>query len=203
MKKKNFLVIGITGGIGMGKSTAAQAFESLGLPVFDADACVHHLLLDNKTVMKQIATEFPPCILHGWIDRRALFAAAFATPKKTKILEGILHPLVWRARDAFVRAAKKDKREGVVLDIPLLFETGADSACDKTLCVYTSAATQKERVLKRKNMTATKLRAVRARQWPIAKTRQLADAALDMDVSKKQARQAIEELWKRWSQETK
>ncbi len=201
MKKKRPLIIGLTGGLGMGKSTAAKMMGVLGLPVFDADACVRAALTRGGAAEAAIKKTFPTCFVRGRIHRPTLFALAFKNKNTLKKLEAILHPLVWKEREAFLRQAKKQNKEGVVLDIPLLFETGAERGCDKTVCVYTSAAVQKERTLKRKNMTGIKLKAIQARQMPVAKKRLLADASLDMSVSRKQARAMLAALWTLWKKE--
>ncbi len=201
MKKKRPLIIGITGGVGMGKSTAAKMLASLGLLVFDADACVREALAKGGAAEAKIRETFPDCFLRGRIHRPTLFALAFKNKNTLKKLESIMHPFVWAARDAFLKAAKKQNKDGVVLDIPLLFETGAEKACDKTLCLYTSTAIQKERVLKRKNMTPAKLKALQARQKPTREKRLMADACLDMGVSRKQARASLAALWTLWKKE--
>ncbi|MFA6279528.1 MAG: dephospho-CoA kinase [Bdellovibrionales bacterium] len=201
MKKKRFLIIGLTGGIGMGKSTALKMFAALGVAVFDADACVRAALAKGGAAEEKIKTVFPASFVRGRIHRPTLFTLAFHNKKTLAQLEAVLHPLVWKARDAAIAVARKQKSDGIVLDIPLLFETGAQSACDKTLCLYTSAAVQKERVLKRKNMTPAKLKVIQARQKPIAEKRLLADVSLDMGVSRKQAQAMIAALWALWKKE--
>lgn len=201
MKKKSPLIIGLTGGIGMGKSTAAKILASFDLPVFDADACVRAALAKGGAAEDAIKEAFPASFIRGRIHRPTLFALAFENKKALKKLEDTLHPLVWQERDAVIEQAKKQKKEGVVLDIPLLFETGAERGCDKTLCVYTSAAVQTARVLKRKNMTRAKLKAIQARQMPVAEKRLLADVSLDMGVSRRQARAMLAALWTLWKKE--
>jgi len=160
------MIIGLTGSIGMGKSTAAQILKKFGLPIYSADAAVHDLLKKNGAGVAPIARSFPGCVTRGAVDRKRLGREVFAQPKKLRQLERILHPLVRQKEKAFVMSARKAKAAAVVLEIPLLFETGAERRCDVTLCVTAPRAIQKARVLARPGMSEDKLKAILARQMP-------------------------------------
>ncbi len=163
------LVIGLTGGIGMGKSTVAAILKRMGFPVFSADEIVRNALKKNGAATARVARLFPETFKRGGIDRRRLAQIVFGQPGKLRRLERILHPLVWQAERAFLQKARKDKKRAVVLEIPLLFETGADKRCDITLCVSAPRAVQKARVLARPNMTKELFAAIVAQQMPGAK----------------------------------
>src|SRR3990170_2210076 len=126
------IVIGLTGSIGMGKSTAARIFSELGIPVFDSDAVVHDLYDRGE---KSVAAEFPGAVRDGRIDRKALSALLAGEPSRLSKLESIVHPLVRRAQDDFLRHARDTGEPLAVLDIPLLFETGRDRDVDKVVVV--------------------------------------------------------------------
>lgn len=174
-KTKRPLVIGLTGSIGMGKSTAAKILGSFDLPVFCADTAVHALLAPGGKAVKPAARLFPGAAKDRGIDRKALGREAFASAAKLQRLEKILHPLVRRAEKEFINKAKKSKTPAVVLEIPLLFETGADKLCDVTLCVSAPRTVQKKRVLGRAGMTPARFRAILKRQMPDRTKRRRAD----------------------------
>ena len=142
------LIVGLTGSIGMGKSTAAAHLRARGFPVFDADAEVHRLYAGGKAV-ELIERAFPGTTAGGVIDRAKLSAALLAQPQRFADLEAIVHPLVRDAERAFLRDAKARGIEVAVLEIPLLFETGADKLVDVSVVVSAKPEVQRERLLKR------------------------------------------------------
>ena len=160
------MIIGLTGGIGMGKSTAAKILAEFGLPIYSADKAVHDLLKKNGKGVKPVAKQFPAALINHSIDRETLGQIVFGKEAELKKLEKILHPLVQEVEAAFVKKAKNTKRKAVVLEIPLLFETRADKRCDVVLCVTAPKDVQKARVLSRKGMTSAKFKAILARQMP-------------------------------------
>jgi dephospho-CoA kinase len=171
------LLIGLTGSIGMGKSTAAARFRHNGLPVIDADALVHELY--NGEAVAPIEAAFPGSTAGGRVDRQRLSAQLLAKPAGFKTLESIVHPLVQAAERRALAAAKAEGATGAVLEIPLLFETGGDARVDVTVVVSASAEIQRRRVLARPGMTAEKLDAILARQLPDAEKRARADFVVD------------------------
>jgi dephospho-CoA kinase len=165
------IIIGLTGSIGMGKSTTATMLRKLGCAVHSADSVVHRLLARNGAAVAAVAELFPATLQDGAIDRQRLGALVFADPAKRQQLEAILHPLVRQAETAKRDRALAAQRQFMVLDIPLLFETGADQRCDVTFCVSASAAQQRRRVLARPGMTEAKFHAILAAQMPDADKR--------------------------------
>ncbi|MFM2422967.1 MAG: hypothetical protein RL291_1497 [Pseudomonadota bacterium] len=171
------IILGLTGSIGMGKSTVAGHIKSRGIPVCDADAEVH-ALYSGKAVAP-IEQAFPGVTVNGAIDRQKLSAHLLRDPAGFKRLEAIIHPLVRQAeRDALARF-KADGARIAVLEIPLLFETGGDKLCDATLLVSAPADVQRARVLARPGMTPEKFEQILARQWPDAKKREHATHVVD------------------------
>jgi len=165
-------VLGLTGSIGQGKSTAARMLRRLGLPVHDADATVHRLLAPGGGAVGPIAAAFPGTVTAGAVDRGRLGQLVFADPAALRRLEAILHPLVRAAERDFLKRQARRRRRLAVLDIPLLFETGGERRCDAVAVVVAPAFLQRQRVLRRPGMTAARLAAIRAQQLPDAlKTR--------------------------------
>ncbi len=158
-------VLGITGSVGMGKTTAAKAFARAGYPVFDADAAVHDLLANDKQTIAAVRRTFPGAIERGAIDRKALGALVFASPAALARLEKVLHARVRARQRQFVRDARRGGATLAVVDVPLLFETGGDKEVDAVLVVSAPAAVQRARVLARRGMTPARFKAMRARQW--------------------------------------
>jgi dephospho-CoA kinase len=166
------ILVGLTGSIGMGKSTAAQALRRLGVPVHDADAAVHRLLAPGGRAVAAVLAEFPDVgTAAGGIDRRRLGGVVFGDAAALKRLEAVLHPLVGAAKRRFLAAAARRRRRLVVLDVPLLYETGGERACDAVLVVSAAAFLQRQRVLARSGMTNEKFRAILAKQLPDAEKR--------------------------------
>ena len=178
------IIIGLTGGIGMGKSTAAAILAEFGFPVHYADAVVHELLAKGGKAVKPIAKLFPETVKDGAIDRATLGRSVFGKPAQLKQLEKILHPLVVADEAEFVKKAKRRKAKAVILEIPLLFETKADKRCDVVICVSAPKAIQKDRVMKRKDMTAAKFKAILARQMPDQDKRNRADFVVGTGLGK-------------------
>jgi dephospho-CoA kinase len=184
-------VLGLTGGIGMGKSTAANTFRRLRVPVFDADAAVHWLQARGGAAVRPIEAAFPGTTRDGHVDREALRARVLGDPAALKRLEAIVHPLVRRAERAFLAAARRRGEGVVVLDIPLLFETGGERRLDEVIVVTAPAAVQRTRVLRRKGMTPERLSAILARQMPDALKRKKADYLVQTGLSRHAAQRQI------------
>lgn len=170
-------VLGLTGSIGMGKSTTAGLFRAAGVPVHDADAAVHRLYAGAAVPL--IAARFPGVVENGVVDRRRLGAAVLDRPKEMRALEALIHPLVHAEERAFLARARKEGARQVVLDIPLLLETGAAARVDGIVVVSAPFAVQKARVLARPDMTEEKFAAILARQMPDAEKRRRAHAVID------------------------
>jgi len=195
MKRGKTIVIGLTGSIGMGKSTCAKMFARLGVPVLGADRIVHALLAEGGAAFKKIKKVYPETEGHNGISRKKLAALVFEDPQKLKWLEDMLHPLVFKACRSFVRAEAGKKAKAVVLEIPLLFETGFDESCDIVVCASAPARIQKERVMSRPHMTAKKFRAVLAKQMPDAEKRLRADFVIRTDKDFADTRAQIKAVW--------
>jgi dephospho-CoA kinase len=177
--------LGLTGSIGMGKSTVSAMFRRCGVPVFDADQCVHTLLAAGGAGVAPVLSVWPQArAADGSVDRRALGQAIFASDVARRQLEGILHPLVRQARGRFVRQQRRQRTPVAVLDIPLLFETGGERECDLTLVVSAPAFLQRQRVLRRAGMTETRFRVILAAQWPDAVKRRRADIVIRNGLSR-------------------
>lgn len=171
--------LGLTGSIGMGKSTTAQMFRDLGHPVWDADQAVHRLYAPGGSAVAPVAAAFPTALVQGGIDRGALKTALAADPAALARLEGIVHPLVARDRQDFL--ARHVGAPLVVLDIPLLFESAHPPDLDGIAVVSTDPATQAARVLARPGMTRDTLAMILARQMPDADKRARADWIIPTD----------------------
>ena len=171
------LVIGLTGGIGMGKSSAAAHFKRHGVPVFDADACVHQLYEGEAVPLIEAA--FPGTTREGRVDRALLAKEVAGQPERLKALEGIVHPLVVKAEIDFLSDQEAAGTPMAVLEIPLLFETGAEARVDVTVAVSAPEDVQRARVLDRDGMTAEKFEALRARQLDDGERRARADHVID------------------------
>jgi dephospho-CoA kinase len=159
----------------MGKSTAARMLRGMGLVVHDADAAVHRLLAKGGRAVPEIATAFPDAVRDGAVDRRALGARVFNDPNALDRLEAILHPKVRAEARRFIEARRYRGDPLVVLDIPLLYETGGEKLCDAVAVVSAPRFVQEARVLTRPGMTRDKLAAIRAQQLPDREKRRRAD----------------------------
>jgi dephospho-CoA kinase len=169
------IVLGLTGSIGMGKTTAAAALRRRGVPVHDADREVHRLLAGDARAIAAVEAAFPGVAAGGVIDRGELGRRVFGDPAALARLEAILHPLVRRSERRFLRRARAAGAGIAVLDIPLLFETGAERRCDLVVVVSAPEFIQAARVLRRPGMTPARLAAIRARQTPETDKRRRAD----------------------------
>ena len=173
--------LGLTGSIGMGKSTTDRMFTELGHPLWDADAAVHRLYAQGGAAVAPVGAAFPSALKDQAIDRTALKAALAVDPAALKRLEAIVHPLVAQDRLQFIENAKQNGAKIVVLDIPLLFETGGQSQMDGVAVVSTDAETQRQRVMARPGMTAETFAMILSRQMPDAEKRALADWVIPTD----------------------
>ena len=177
-------VVGLTGGIGMGKSTAAAAFRRAHIPVFDADATVHQLQARGGKAVRVIERAFPGTIKDGAVDRSALRQAVLGKPDALTRLEHILHPMVEDEERAFVKRARRRGCRAAVLDIPLLFEVKGDERVDKVVVVSAPRAIQVYRVGLRRRMSKADIEAVIARQMPDAEKRRRADVVIRTGLSR-------------------
>lgn len=175
------LKVGLTGSIGMGKSETAKLFARLGLPVFDADAAVHELYAPGGEGAAVLAGRFPEAVKDGAVDRSHLARIISADPSALAALEFLVHPLVRKMEERFMGAAHARNDEVVILDIPLLFETGRFKEMDAIVVVSAPEAIQRERVLKRAGMTPKKFAAIRTRQVPDVDKRAKADFVIETD----------------------
>jgi dephospho-CoA kinase len=170
-------ILGLTGSLGMGKSTTARLFAEEGVPVHDADAVVHRLY--EGEAVPAIESAFPGTTAGGKVDRDKLSARVLRSPEALKRLEAIIHPLVQEAERDFLARAGVRGAAIALLDIPLLFETGADQRVDAVVVVSAAPDVQRARVLERPGMTAEKLEALLARQMPDAEKRRRANFVVD------------------------
>lgn len=173
------IVIGLTGSIGMGKSTVASMFSEEGAPSFNSDAAVHKLYASGGAAVALVEAAFPGVTKDGAIDRVALSAQVVGNDEAIRRLEAIVHPLVRQAQAEFLRANLEAGARYVVLDIPLLFESGGVNLVDKVVVVSAPADVQRVRVLARAGMTEEKFEAILARQMPDAEKRARADFVID------------------------
>ena len=187
------LIVGLTGSIGMGKSTAAAHLHARGLPVFDADAEVHRLYAGGIAV-ERIERAFPGTTTGGAIDRAKLSAALLAHPQRFHELEAIVHPLVREAERVFLRDEAKRGTQIAVLEIPLLFEAGAAKLVDVSIVVSAKPEVQRERLLKRPGLTKDKLDKLLSRQLPDGEKRQRADFVVDTSGDIEASRAALDAI---------
>jgi dephospho-CoA kinase len=171
------IVLGLTGSIGMGKSTTAKLFEEAGVPVYDADASVHRLY--EGEAAPAIEAAFPGTTVDGKVDRNRLSAKVVHDAAAMKQLEQIVHPMLGASRQKFFDDAERSGAPVVVVDVPLLFETAGENRVDAVVVVTTTPEIQRERILARDNMTGEKLDAILARQLPDAEKRKRADFVVD------------------------
>jgi len=171
------IVLGLTGSIGMGKSTTAKLFAEAGVPVYDADATVH--LIYEGEAAPAIEAAFPGATVGGKVDRKKLSTRVVNDPAAMKQLEQIVHPMLRAYHQKFLDEAEKSGAPIVVVDIPLLFETGGEKRVDAVLVVTTTPEIQRQRILARNDMTPEKLEAILARQLPDAEKRRRADFVVD------------------------
>jgi dephospho-CoA kinase len=187
-------VIGLTGGIGMGKSTAAQVFRRARLPVFDADAAVHRLQARGGQAVRAIGAAFPGSVVDGAVDRARLRAAVLGRPEALRRLEAILHPMVRQQERAFIARARRAGARAAVLDIPLLLETDGHRRVDLVVVVSAPRAIQTHRVRRRRQMSAADIEAVIARQMPDREKQRHANIVVRTGLSRHHALRTLRRL---------
>jgi dephospho-CoA kinase len=192
------MILGLTGSIGMGKSTTAKLFAEAGVPVYDADAMVHKLYEGDAA--PAIEAAFPGTTADGKVDRQKLSARVVHDPAAIKQLEQIVHPMLGASRRKFFHDAEQSGAAVAVVDVPLLFETGGEKRVDAVVVATTSPENQRERILARGTMTHQALDAILARQMPDAEKRQRADFVVDtshgLDPVRAQIRDILREVVK-------
>jgi dephospho-CoA kinase len=171
------IILGLTGSIGMGKSTTAKLFAEAGVPVYDADAAVHRLY--EGEAVPSIEAAFPGTTMDGKVDRARLSALVVHDPGAMQQLERIVHPMLGASRKKFLDDAERSGAPVAVVDVPLLYETGGENRVDAVVVVTTSPEVQRERILARDNMSGEKLDAILARQLPDSEKRKRADFVVD------------------------
>ncbi|KRA65717.1 dephospho-CoA kinase [Caulobacter sp. Root655] len=191
------IILGLTGSIGMGKSTTSRMFVAEGVPVYDSDAAVHALYAQGGAAVGPVEAAFPGVVVDGAIDRARLSQRVVGKPEALKALEAIVHPLVGADRAGFFEAAIQAGADIVVLDVPLLYETGGDRKVDKVVVVSAPADQQRRRVLARPDMDEAKFEAILARQTPDAEKRARADFVIDTGQSLEHAHQQVRDLLSR------
>jgi dephospho-CoA kinase len=188
------VILGLTGCIAMGKSAAADMFVRLGVPVHDADEAVHRLLGPGGGAVAAVEAAFPGSARDGAIDHEAVARRVFGDPVALKRLEGILHPLVKSDQGRFLAAAARRGERLVVLDVPLLFETGGDEMCDYVAVVSAPRFIQTERLLKRPGMTRERIDAIRGLQMSDLEKRRRADYVIPTGLDRSFAMRGIEKI---------
>ncbi|ALL15059.1 dephospho-CoA kinase [Caulobacter henricii] len=188
------IIVGLTGSIGMGKSTTSAMFEAEGVPVYDSDGAVHALYAVGGAAVAPVEAAFPGVVVDGAIDRTRLSAAVMGNPEALQRLEAIVHPLVGADRIGFFEKAAADSKDIVVLDVPLLYETGGDKRVHKVVVVSAPADVQRARVLARPGMDEAKLEAILARQLPDAEKRARADFVIDTSQGLDHARGQVRDI---------
>lgn len=188
------IILGLTGGIGMGKSTATATLRRLRIPVFDADAAVHRLQARGGRAVAPIAAAFPGSVRDGRVDREALRRAVLGDGAALKRLEAIVWPLVRDEERRFLARARRAGARIAVLDVPLLFENGGEARVDQVIVVSAPAAVQRARVLRRPGMTAERFAAIHARQMSDARKRRQADHVVQTGLSRFFAQAAMRRI---------
>ena len=195
---RKMLILGLTGSIGMGKSTTAKLFAEAGVPVYDADATVHKIYQGEAA--SAIEAAFPGTTVDGKVDRNKLSARVVHDPAAMTQLEQIVHPMLGASREKFLDDAERSGAPVAVVDVPLLFETGGEKRVDAVVVVTASPEVQRERILARDNMTGEKLDAILARQLPDAEKPERADFVVDtshgLDLVRAQIRDILREVAK-------
>ena len=188
------IVVGLTGSIGMGKSTTSTLFQAEGVPVYDSDAAVHALYASGGAAVAPVDAAFPGVVVDGAIDRTRLSAAVVGNSEALAVLESIVHPLVGAHRIGFFEDAQAQGADIVVLDVPLLYETGGDKRVDKVVVVSAPADLQRQRVLARPGMDVAKFEAILVRQTPDAEKRARADFVIDTSQGVEHAHQQVRDV---------
>ena len=179
------VIVGLTGSIGMGKTTAALMFRSLGLPICDSDDLVHNLIKKGGAAVSQIGEEFEGAVFDGEVNRAVLGKMVFENTAALTNLENILHPLVKASQQQFIKRCRLRRLPAVVLDVPLLFEVETDRICDFTIVVSAPEFIQRQRVMARPGMTPQRLDATIRRQMPDIEKRKKADFVVCTGLSKR------------------
>lgn len=187
-------IIGLTGSIGMGKSTTAQMFADLGCPIFDADAAVHEMYAKGGRAVPLIRAVFPDAIRDHAVDRKRLGDHMRADPLNLKVLESFIHPWVGDMRQTFLAQSMKVGAKAVVFDVPLLFETGGDKNVDATVVVSAPPEVQRKRVMAREGMTEALFEMILSKQMPDAEKRERADYVVRSDKGLEAARTQVTEI---------
>lgn len=189
-------IIGLTGGIATGKSTTATMLRDRGIPVHDADAVVHRLMAKGGAAVQSVIDIFGERVLasDGSINRQALGGIVFTNPTKRRQLEAIIHPLVTADRDVFLAESQSLDVPFVILDVPLLFETGGDAACDFVILCDVDSQTQQDRGMARSGMTEQKWNAILASQIPMEDKRTRADAVIETQYGLEAARHQLDDI---------
>jgi dephospho-CoA kinase len=185
------IILGLTGSIAMGKTETAKMFQRLGIPVYSADEAVHELYAKSGAAVNPIGALYPDVIVNGEVNREKLSLEILANPDVVGNIEKIVHPMVQQKQIEFITASKRSGAFLIVLDIPLLFETGGDKRVDKTVVVSAPADVQKSRALKRPGMTLEKLDLILSRQIPDEKKRAKADYIVETDKGLEHAFQQV------------
>jgi len=188
------IILGLTGSIAMGKSTAAKMLRGMGIPICDSDAIVHDLLAKDGAAVAPVGKMFDGVVRDGAVDRAALGKRVFGDPEALKRLEGIIHPLVYDTQRRFLRQASKRRAPIAVLDVPLLFEGGSDQWCDYVVVVSAPRFIQEQRVLSRPGMTRDRLEATLARQMPDAEKRRRADFVVSTGLGKRRTLNRLRQI---------
>lgn len=181
------IIVGLTGSIGMGKSTAADLLRRRGIAIYDSDREVHRMLARGGTAVPLVARRFPDAVRDGAVDRQALGRLVFGNKAALKDLEAIIHPLVAASQRAFQHVHARRRARLVVLDVPLLYEAGTYKRCDAALVISAPAWLQRQRVMRRPGMTAEKYAAILAQQMPDTEKRRRADAVIPSGLGKRLA----------------
>lgn len=192
MKELPMLLLGLTGSIGMGKSTTAKLFQEAGVPVYDADATVHKIY--EGEAVPAVEAAFPGSTANGKVDRQKLSAMVVNNAEAMKRLETIVHPMLRSHQLKFLSDAETSGAPVAVLDVPLLYETGGETRVDAVVVVTTGPEIQRERILARDNMTAEKLDAILSRQLPDEEKRKRADFVVDTSHGLEPVRARIDEI---------
>lgn len=191
------IVVGLTGSIGMGKSTAASYLRFLGVPVYDADAAVHALYAGGGAAVAPVGDAFPAAIVDGAVSRTALSRILAADPWRLRELEAIVHPLARREQQRFMVTMALRREPVVVLEIPLLFETGGDQRCDAVIVVSAPDYLQRQRVLSRGGMNENKLALLLSRQVPDREKRRRATFVIPSNRGKRDMLEALRRVLRR------
>lgn len=188
------IILGLTGSIGMGKSTAATHFARQGVPVYDADANVHGLLAKGGEAIPDIVQVFPNVVINNAVDRQKLGQVVFNNPSALRTLEGILHPWVQEKKQRFLACAGRRRVPIVVLDVPLLYETSSDQNCDAVVVVSAPSFIQRLRVLRRTGMTPQKLDRILQNQMPDSLKRRKADFLVPSGIGREANLRAVRQI---------